>query len=83
MLVGQNWKDYFDIVIVQARKPSFFTDQTRPFRLFDTTAGTHLWDRVRALEKGKTYYEGTVKQLQELMNWSGDEVLYFGDHPYR
>ncbi|XP_031632609.1 5'-nucleotidase domain-containing protein 3, partial [Contarinia nasturtii] len=82
MLVGQNWKDYFDIVIVQARKPRFFTDETRPFRVFDTRAGTHLWDRVCQLEKGRTYFEGTVKQLQEMMNWSGHEVLYFGDHPY-
>lgn len=71
MLVGQDWKDFFDIVIVQARKPRFFTDETRPFRVFDTQVGTHLWDRVEKLEKGKTYYEGTVKQLQEMMNWSG------------
>lgn len=41
-----------------------------------------LWDRVTKLEQNKTYYEGTVKQLQQLMNWSGQEVLYFGDHPY-
>lgn len=82
MLVGQNWKDYFDVVIVQARKPRFFTDETRPFRVFDTKTGTHLWDRVCKLERNKTYFEGTVKQLQELMNWSGHEVLYFGDHPY-
>lgn len=82
MLVGQNWKDYFDVVIVQARKPRFFTDDSRPFRVFDTKTGTHLWDRVCKLEREKTYFEGTVKQLQELMNWSGHEVLYFGDHPY-
>lgn len=82
MLVGQNWKDYFDVVIVQARKPRFFTDDYRPFRVFDTQTGTHLWDRVCKLESSKTYFEGTVKQLQELMNWSGHEVLYFGDHPY-
>lgn len=82
LLIGQNWKDYFDVVIVQARKPRFFTDDSRPFRVFDTKTGTHLWDRVHRLERDKTYFEGTVKQLQELMNWSGHEVLYFGDHPY-
>lgn len=82
MLAGANWRDYFDVVIVQARKPRFFTDESRPIRLFDEHSGTHLWDRVTRLEKGKIYYEGTVKQLQELMGWSGEEVLYFGDHPY-
>lgn len=82
MLIGQNWKDYFDVVIVQARKPRFFTDDSRPFRVFDTKTGTHLWDRVSKLDREKTYFEGTVKQLQELKGWSGHEVLYFGDHPY-
>lgn len=82
MLVGPDWKDFFDIIIVEARKPSFFTDESRPFRVFDTSSGTHLWDRVETLDHGHIYYEGTVKQLQELMGWSGHEVLYFGDHPY-
>lgn len=82
MLVGTDWKDYFDVIIVEARKPRFFTDESRPFRMFDTKSGTHLWDRVANLDKGHIYYEGTVKQLQELMGWAGHEVLYFGDHPY-
>lgn len=78
MLMGQDWKDYFDVVIVQARKPRFFTDDSRPFRVFDTKTGTHLWDRVCTLERQKTYFEGTVKQLQELMNWSEqDEYQYY------
>lgn len=79
MLMGQDWKDYFDVVIVQARKPRFFTDDSRPFRVFDTKTGTHLWDRVCKLERQNTYFEGTVKQLQELMNWSEqDEYQYYG-----
>lgn len=28
------------------------------------------------------YFQGTVKQLQDLTGWSGHQVLYFGDHPY-
>lgn len=82
MLVGEDWKDFFDVIIVQARKPKFFTDESRPIRVFDEASGTHLWDRVTKLEKGKIYYEGTVKQLQDLMGWMGHQVLYFGDHPY-
>ncbi|KAK4872283.1 hypothetical protein RN001_016407 [Aquatica leii] len=82
MLIGKNWKDYFDVIIVQARKPKFFTDKSRPIRLFDEKSGTHVWDRVVKLEKGTIYYEGTVKQLQDMTNWRGHQVLYFGDHPY-
>lgn len=82
LLVGEDWKDYFDVVIVQARKPKFFTDESRPIRVYDERSGTHIWDRVHKLEKGTIYYEGTVKQLQELTGWRGHQVLYFGDHPY-
>ncbi|XP_017066554.1 5'-nucleotidase domain-containing protein 3 [Drosophila eugracilis] len=81
-LVGSNWRDFFDVVIVQARKPKFFTDESRPIRLFDERTQSHLWDRVFKLEKGKIYYEGSVRQLQELKGWRGHSVLYFGDHPY-
>ncbi|KAJ8953241.1 hypothetical protein NQ318_015821 [Aromia moschata] len=81
-MVGPDWKEYFDVLIVQARKPRFFTDVSRPIRVFDEQSGTHIWDRVTKLEKGVIYYEGTVKQLQELTGWRGHQVLYFGDHPY-
>ncbi|XP_037952974.1 5'-nucleotidase domain-containing protein 3-like [Teleopsis dalmanni] len=82
LLAGTNWRNYFDVIIVQARKPKFFTDESRPIRLYDEKTKTHVWDRVSNLEKGKIYYEGTVKQLQDLRGWRGHSVLYFGDHPY-
>ncbi|XP_063974714.1 5'-nucleotidase domain-containing protein 3 [Diachasmimorpha longicaudata] len=81
-LVGDDWRNYFDVVIVQARKPRFFTDETRPLRIYDQTQQTLLWDRVTKLEKGVVYLEGTVKQLQDMTGWRGHQVLYFGDHPY-
>lgn len=28
-MVGKNWRDLFDMVIVQADKPSFFTDKRK------------------------------------------------------
>lgn len=28
------------------------------------------------------FIQGTLKQLLDLTNWSGENVLYFGDHPY-
>ncbi|TMW45805.1 hypothetical protein DOY81_009115 [Sarcophaga bullata] len=82
LLAGKSWREYFDVIIVQARKPKFFTDESRPIRLYDERNDSHVWDRVSKLEKGHIYYEGTVKQLQELTGWHGHSVLYFGDHPY-
>lgn len=57
LLVGSDWMHYFDVVIVQARKPKFFTVESRPFRIYDCESRTQLWDRVTRLEKGKIYYE--------------------------
>lgn len=56
-LVGSDWRDLFDLVIVQARKPRFFTDESRPIRVWDENTGSHSWDRVTKLEKGVIYYE--------------------------
>jgi 5' nucleotidase family len=101
-IVGDDWQKFFDVVIVQARKPKFFTDESRPIRLYDMGSNTQVWDRVTRLEKGQIYYEvganpdilhqsmdldlmkfqGTVKQLQDMTGWNGQQVLYFGDHPY-
>lgn len=60
MLVGEQWRDYFDVVIVQARKPKFFTDVTRPLRVYDESKGVHTWDKVTKLNKGVVYYEGKI-----------------------
>lgn len=81
-LVGNDWKKFFDVIIVQARKPRFFTEESRPLKIYDEINHTQLWDRVTKLSKGTIYSEGTVKQLQELTGWRGHQVLYFGDHPY-
>ncbi|KAG8228273.1 hypothetical protein J437_LFUL006240 [Ladona fulva] len=89
-VVGDDWREFFDVVVVQARKPRFFTDESRPMRIYDEGSQTHVWDRVTRLNKGTIYYElslgmwreGTVKQLLDMTGWSGEQVLYFGDHPY-
>lgn len=81
-LVGEDWRNLFDVVIVQARKPRFFTDLSRPIRVYDEKTNGHTWDRVSKLEKNVIYCEGNVKILQDLTNWRGHHVLYFGDHPY-
>lgn len=67
-LVGENWKDYFDVVIVQARKPRFFTEESRPLRIYDEVKQTQLWDRVTKLDKGVIYLEVSLSTLISLKN---------------
>lgn len=56
-MVGNDWESFFDVIIVHARKPSFFTDESRPVRIYDRELDTHLWDKVTRLQKGCIYYE--------------------------
>lgn len=57
LLAGEKWREYFDVIIVKARKPKFFTDESRPIRLYDEKTNSNVWDRVSRLDKGKIYYE--------------------------
>lgn len=81
-LIGSDWQELFNVVVVQARKPKFFTGTSRPFRIYDPRLGMQTWERVTKLEKGCIYLEGTLSQLQAMTDWVGESVLYFGDHVY-
>ncbi|XP_069874694.1 5'-nucleotidase domain-containing protein 2 isoform X2 [Dipodomys merriami] len=80
-MVGPDWRELFDVVIVQADKPSFFTDRRKPFRKLDEKGSLH-WDRITRLEKGKIYRQGNLFDFLRLTEWRGPRVLYFGDHLY-
>ncbi|XP_072255111.1 5'-nucleotidase domain-containing protein 3 [Pyxicephalus adspersus] len=80
-IVGKDWRDLFDVVIVQAEKPNFFNDKRRPFRKV-TDRGVLLWDKIHQLEKGKIYKQGNLFEFLKLTGWRGSKVLYFGDHIY-
>uniref|UniRef100_A0A8C7XZ73 5'-nucleotidase domain containing 3 n=1 Tax=Oryzias sinensis TaxID=183150 RepID=A0A8C7XZ73_9TELE len=80
-IVGKDWRDLFDVVIVQADKPGFFNDRRKPFRRV-TDKGALLWDRIHRLEKGQIYKQGNLYEFLRLTGWRGSKVLYFGDHIY-
>jgi len=80
--IGDQWREYFDVIIVQAGKPHFFKNTTQPFRELEVQKNVFLRERVTRLEKGKIYAEGKVDDFQDLTGWRGGKVMYFGDHPY-
>ncbi|KAK6962873.1 5p-nucleotidase domain-containing protein 3 [Biomphalaria glabrata] len=81
-IVGNDWRELFDVIIVNARKPKFFKEGYRPFRAYNTEEMTPLWDRVTSFNKGMIYHQGNHHDLQEMTGWYGTKVLYFGDHLY-
>ncbi|MGH0134450.1 UNVERIFIED_CONTAM: hypothetical protein FKN15_013538 [Acipenser sinensis] len=80
-MVGKEWREFFDAVIVQADKPHFFNDCVKPFRRLDSN-GDLQWDKITTLEKGQIYKEGNLFDFLRLTGWRGSKVLYFGDHLY-
>uniref|UniRef100_A0A6Q2Z815 5'-nucleotidase domain containing 2 n=1 Tax=Esox lucius TaxID=8010 RepID=A0A6Q2Z815_ESOLU len=53
-MVGKEWRDFFDVVIVEADKPHFFNNCGKPFRRLDGN-GDLQWDKIRSLDKGQIY----------------------------
>ncbi|XP_021422124.2 5'-nucleotidase domain-containing protein 2 [Oncorhynchus mykiss] len=80
-MVGKDWRELFDIVIVQADKPHFFNSCGKPFRRLDSN-GDLQWDKITSLDKGQVYKQGNLFDFLRLTGWRGSKVLYFGDHLY-
>eukprot|EP01096_Ripella_sp_DP13-Kostka_P002336 TRINITY_DN13147_c0_g1_i1.p1 TRINITY_DN13147_c0_g1~~TRINITY_DN13147_c0_g1_i1.p1 ORF type:complete len:608 (+),score=207.18 TRINITY_DN13147_c0_g1_i1:67-1824(+) len=75
-----SWKDYFDVVMTKADKPSFFVQEDRPFRQVDKSTGRMHWGHVRSLEPGQIYTEGCLNHLLMMKDWESRGILYMGDH---
>jgi HAD superfamily 5'-nucleotidase-like hydrolase len=77
---GTTWRELFDIVVVGARKPDFFTSGA-PFLDVVTPDGL-LSPTVGALKPGGAYFGGSASRLERSLGLSGDEILYVGDHMF-
>ncbi len=77
---GITWRDLFQIIIVGARKPHFFTTD-QPFFEIVNEEGL-LKPHFGGLEKGKAYLGGAARALEKSLKLSGDEILYIGDHMF-
>jgi HAD superfamily 5'-nucleotidase-like hydrolase len=74
-----SWRDLFDVVIVSAGKPGFFSAGPPLFRVVDEDLGL-LEPHRGDLERGVVYYGGNAALLEEHLGLAGDQILYVGDH---
>jgi HAD superfamily 5'-nucleotidase-like hydrolase len=74
------WRQLFDVVIVAARKPAFFTERGPFFEVVDE-AGL-LRPLVGPLQVGGIYLGGSAAQVERDLGVAGDEILYVGDHMF-
>ncbi len=75
---GKTWRDLFDIVIVAARKPTFFERREPAFEIINEEG--HLKPARGPLETGKCYVGACASLVEESLGCSGEELLYMGDH---
>uniref|UniRef100_A0A7E4VNK2 Cytosolic purine 5'-nucleotidase n=1 Tax=Panagrellus redivivus TaxID=6233 RepID=A0A7E4VNK2_PANRE len=79
-LAGADWSQLFDIAIVDAKKPDWFSEST-VFRQVDTVTGTHkVGMHAGPLKRGHIYAGGSCDALRRLMKFRGKDTLYVGDH---
>jgi 5'-nucleotidase len=77
---GRSWRELFEVVIVSARKPEFFTTRN-PFLEVATHEGL-LRPVMGALQPNTAYFGGSAAELEDHLGMSGDEILYVGDHMF-
>jgi HAD superfamily 5'-nucleotidase-like hydrolase len=76
-----SWRNYFDVVVVSAGKPEFFTEE-RPFIELDTEGIPLTKTFEGPFQRGRVYSGGNIKSFQDRARASGDRVLFVGDHIY-
>jgi 5'-nucleotidase len=75
-----SWRSYFEVVVVGARKPDFFTGD-EPIAEID--AAGHIVARpIDRFERGKIYQGGNLRAFETALRIGGEQILYVGDHIY-
>jgi len=76
-----SWRDYFDVIIVGAQKPSFF-DKGNTLRQVNLSTGAlKVTDVTKRFEKGQVYNGGSLEIFNHLAGVERpNQVLYVGDH---
>ena len=76
-----SWRSYFDVVIVAAQKPEFFTGEN-PFVDLDGEGAPLARPSEGPFIRGRVYAGGNLKAFEERARVGGDKVLFVGDHIY-
>ncbi|XP_056628695.1 cytosolic purine 5'-nucleotidase isoform X1 [Triplophysa dalaica] len=74
------WQSYFDLILVDARKPLFFGEGT-VLRQVDTTTGRlKIGTYTGPLQHGIVYSGGSSDIMCDLLGAKGKDIVYIGDH---
>lgn len=79
---GMTWRDLFDLAIVGARKPAFFSERTPAYEVVgeDDEGRAVLRTHTGPLEEGRAYVGGHAALVEASLGLRESEILYVGDH---
>ncbi len=75
---GTTWRDLFEVVMVSARKPDFFSNSMPLFEV--ATEEGLLRPCSSGLRRPGVYVGGDAAQVEEYLGVAAEEILYVGDH---
>jgi 5'-nucleotidase len=73
------WRELFDLIIVDARKPGFFSGRQASYQVTDEEQGL-LRPHRGDLKPGGVFVGGDAQLVESSLGLSGAEILYLGDH---
>jgi 5'-nucleotidase len=76
---NMTWRDLFELVFVDSRKPAFFTGDREALQVVDDAG---LLAPKRPLAPGQVYYGGNARAVESYLGLPGERILYVGDHVY-
>ena len=77
-----SWRNYFDYVVTDARKPEFFSGHNPFLEVDQTKEDNSVLAEASVLERGRVYKGGNLATFEKLTGSAGESVLYVGDHIY-
>ena len=72
------WRDLFDLAILGARKPVFFSEKAPAYEVVDDKG--LLRPANGKLKEGNVYVGGNATLVEASLGLRGEEILYVGDH---
>lgn len=74
------WTSYFDMIVVDAKKPLFFGEGTILRQVDTTTGALRVGTHTGGIRPGQVYSGGSCDVFTSLLGAKGKDVLYVGDH---
>ncbi|KAM3874310.1 5'-nucleotidase, cytosolic II, like 1 [Diretmus argenteus] len=75
-----SWRSYFDLIVVDTRKPLFFSEGTVLRQVNTHTGKLRIGTYTGALQHGTVYSGGSSDIICDLLDVRGKDILYVGDH---